>query len=220
MAQSDSSSETLQRSVITLQLGLCLYELKPTSHTTLLRFLSAGETKPIDVPAPPGISVVEAVTMAKGGYPVDVTAQTSSQPDTGCDSAFIGSEPELPAVAQFTHSDFPASIAEVIRPMELAELADILPSLSLLEEETPGGPDTPSVMDVLESFGLGIGDGPFGSGGGTETFDVLPGGDDDDAAASDAQQVSSRAPSLRMRSRVEWDRPAQPEVKEPPLDTN
>lgn len=54
--------------------------------------------------------------------------------------------------------DFPSSITEVIRPMEMAELVDILPTLSLIEEETPSGPPTPSVMDMLESFGLGIGE--------------------------------------------------------------
>lgn len=42
--------------------------------------------------------------------------------------------------------------------MEMAELVDILPTLSLIEEETPSGPTTPSVMDMLESFGLGIGE--------------------------------------------------------------
>lgn len=132
-----------------------------------------------DVSAPSGIVVVaeEAALVlkdgvAKGGYPVDVTTQStvdltsSSQSNLGCASPLIGSGLEPAAVEQFTdldrqesysrEQDFPSSITEVIQPMEMAELVDILPTLSLIEEETPSGPSTSSVMDMLESFGLGI----------------------------------------------------------------
>nr|XP_043906845.1 ankyrin repeat and fibronectin type-III domain-containing protein 1-like isoform X1 [Solea senegalensis] len=136
-----------------------------------------------EVSTPAGIMVVPEETalvlmegVAKGGYPVDITAQstldlTSIGPsELGCASALIESGLEPAAVAQldagFTvldtqesfngEQDFPSSITEVIRPMEMAELVDILPTLSLIEEETPSGPPIPSVMDMLESFGLGI----------------------------------------------------------------
>ncbi|XP_022623217.1 ankyrin repeat and fibronectin type-III domain-containing protein 1-like [Seriola dumerili] len=138
-----------------------------------------------EVSAPAGIEVApeEAALglmegVAKGGYPVDITAQsvvdlTSIGPsELGCASALIESGLEPAAVAQLDvaytmldtqesysrEEDFPSSITEVIRPMEMAELVDILPTLSLIEEEIPSGPPTPSVMDMLESFGLGIGD--------------------------------------------------------------
>lgn len=106
---------------------------------------------------------------------MDITAQstvdlTSIGPSEICATTLIESGLEPGAVAQldvgFTvldaqeaynnEQDFPSSITEVIRPMEMAELVDILPTLSLIEEETASGPPTPSVMDVLESFGLGI----------------------------------------------------------------
>ncbi|XP_020513556.1 ankyrin repeat and fibronectin type-III domain-containing protein 1 [Labrus bergylta] len=137
-----------------------------------------------EVSAPTGITgvpeesalVLEGV--AKGGYPVDIAAQSTvdltsiGQSELGCASALIESGLEPAAVAQldvgytvletqvsFSEDDvFPPSITEVIRPMEMAELVDILPTLSLIEEETLSGPTTPSVMDMLESFGLGIGE--------------------------------------------------------------
>lgn len=104
--------------------------------------------------------------VAKGGHPVDVTAEstvdlTSSRSEFGCGSDLIGGGLEAAAVAQFKDrgdQDFPSSITEVMRPMEMAELVDILPTLSLIEEETPSGPSTPSVMHMLQSFGLGIGE--------------------------------------------------------------
>ncbi|XP_040012341.1 ankyrin repeat and fibronectin type-III domain-containing protein 1-like isoform X2 [Xiphias gladius] len=138
-----------------------------------------------DVSAPAGIMVIpeEAALVlmegvAKGGYPVDITAQsavelTSLGPsELGSASSLIESGLEPADVTQLEvgytvldtqesdsrEQDFPSSITEVIRPMEMAELADILPTLSLIEEETPSGPPTPSVMDMLESFGLGIGE--------------------------------------------------------------
>lgn len=54
------------------------------------------------------------------------------------------------------NQDFPPCITEVIQPMEMAELVDILPTLSLIEEEATSGPVVPSVLDMLESFGLGM----------------------------------------------------------------
>ncbi|KAM9345910.1 ankyrin repeat and fibronectin type-III domain-containing protein 1 [Symphorus nematophorus] len=136
-----------------------------------------------EVSTPAGIMVVpeEAALVltegvAKGGYPVDIAAQSTvdltsiGQSELGCTSALIESGLEPAAVAQLEmgytvldtqesyteEQDFPPSITDVIRPMEMAELVDILPTLSLIEEETPSGPSTPSVMDMLESFGLGI----------------------------------------------------------------
>ncbi|XP_061892391.1 ankyrin repeat and fibronectin type-III domain-containing protein 1-like isoform X1 [Entelurus aequoreus] len=112
--------------------------------------------------------------VAKGGYLVDISAQSTmdltcfSPSELGCASTLLDSGLEPAAVAQldvdFTAADapgpcggtpdFPASIGEVIQPMEMAELVHILPTLSLMEEETPSGPSAPSVMDMLQSFGL------------------------------------------------------------------
>lgn len=108
---------------------------------------------------------------------MDIAAQSTvdltsiGQSELECASALIESGLEPAAVAQemgYTvletqesysgEQDFPPSITEVIRPMEMAELVDILPTLSLIEDEIPSGPSTPSVMDMLESFGLGIGE--------------------------------------------------------------
>ncbi|XP_061604969.1 ankyrin repeat and fibronectin type-III domain-containing protein 1-like isoform X2 [Phyllopteryx taeniolatus] len=128
--------------------------------------------------------VIEEATMvlmegvAKGGYPVDISTQSTvditsiGQSEFECASTLIESGLESAAVGQlevgfaaldasesFSGSDhFPASISEVIRPMEMAELVDILPTLSLIEEETPSNPSAPSVMDMFQSFGLGIGE--------------------------------------------------------------
>lgn len=116
--------------------------------------------------------------VVKGGYPVDMSSQSTmdltsiDQSDCGCANALMESGLELAAVAQLEveysvlntqepynkELDFPPSITEVIRPMEMAELVDILPTLSLIEEENPNGPTTPSVMDMLESFAMGIGE--------------------------------------------------------------
>lgn len=114
--------------------------------------------------------------MAKGGYPVDIAAQSTvdltsiGQSELGCTGALIDPGLEHAEVAQLEveyavlgmqesfseGQDFPPSITEVLQPMEMAELVDILPTLSLIEEETPSGPSTSSVMDMLENFGLGI----------------------------------------------------------------
>ncbi|XP_034749107.1 ankyrin repeat and fibronectin type-III domain-containing protein 1-like [Etheostoma cragini] len=126
-----------------------------------------------EISAPSGVmDVPEEATLlmegvVKGGYPVDIPTQSS------VDLTSIG-QSELDhrsglgpcAAAQFEagytvldiveEQNFPTSISDVIRPMEMAELADILPTLSLIEEETLSGPSSPSVMDMLESFGLRI----------------------------------------------------------------
>ncbi|XP_077357774.1 ankyrin repeat and fibronectin type-III domain-containing protein 1 [Festucalex cinctus] len=113
--------------------------------------------------------------IAKGGYPVDISVQSTvdmtsaGQSELGCttliesglESAAVGPSEvgfaALDAPESFGASEhFPSSISEVIRPMEMAELVDILPTLSLIEEETPSSPSAPSVMDMLQSFGLGI----------------------------------------------------------------
>lgn len=116
--------------------------------------------------------------MAKGGYPVDIAAQSTvdltsiCQSELGCTGTSLENESGLePAgVAQLEmgytvlgtqesynkDQEISPCITEVIQPMEMAELVDILPTLSLIEEVTPSDPPTPSVMDMLESFGLGI----------------------------------------------------------------
>lgn len=116
--------------------------------------------------------------MAKGGYPVDIAAQSTvdltsiGQSELGCTGTSLenGSGLEPAGVVQLEmgytvlgtqesynkDQDFSPCITEVIQPMEMAELVDILPTLSLIEEVTPIDPPTPSVMDMLESFGLGI----------------------------------------------------------------
>ncbi|XP_034395053.1 ankyrin repeat and fibronectin type-III domain-containing protein 1-like [Cyclopterus lumpus] len=207
-----------------------------------------------EVAAPSGIMVVpEEATLlmegvAKGGYPVDITAQSTvdltslGQSELGCASALIESGLEPGAVAQFEvgytvletqesyseEQDFPSSITEVIRPMEMAELVDILPTLSLIEEETPSSPSTPSVLDMLESFGLGIGerktffDFENSAGGGSETYcestDTSAiyatadanGGDVPvfNPGDTETMQVPSKGASYPLRNQVEWDRPA------------
>ncbi|XP_029913039.1 ankyrin repeat and fibronectin type-III domain-containing protein 1 [Myripristis murdjan] len=136
-----------------------------------------------EVSAPAGVLVVHEETaialmegVAKGGYPVDISAQSTvdlaciGQPELGCEGTSMQSGLEHAAVGHLEmgydslvmqepymeEPSYPPSIGEVIQPMEMAELVDILPTLSLIEEETPSDPTTPSVMDMLESFGLGI----------------------------------------------------------------
>ena len=126
------------------------------------------------VPKEDALVLMEGVV--KGGYPVDMSSQSTAdltsigQSECGCTSALIESGLEPAAAAQLeagytvldtqesytSELDFPSSITEVIRPMEMAELVDILPTLTLIEEEIPTGPSIPTVMDMLESFGLGI----------------------------------------------------------------
>ncbi|KAI3360126.1 hypothetical protein L3Q82_014443 [Scortum barcoo] len=150
----------------------CLVSVTPPNVVTAEVSASAGI-----MTAPEEAALVLTEGVAKGGYPVDIAAQSTvdltsiGQSELGCASALIESGLEPAAVAQemgYTvlekqescngEQDFPPSITEVIRPMEMAELVDILPTLSLTEEEIPSGPSMPSVMDMLESFGLGIGE--------------------------------------------------------------
>jgi len=190
--------------------------------------------------------------VAKGGYPVDITAQSTvdftglDPSELGCASALIESGLDPGAVVQLEvgyavletqesyseEQDFPSSITEVIRPMEMAELVDILPTLSLIEEETPSGPSTPSVLDMLESFGLGVGeketffDFENSAGGASETHcegtDTPASYDTADATGGDVPvlsldfnpgdtetlQVPRKGASFPLRNQVEWDRPA------------
>lgn len=116
--------------------------------------------------------------IVKGGYPVDIAAQSTldltsiGQSDLGSSEALIecGMEPtgvtqmEMgftvlgPSESYSQEQDFRPCITEVIQPMEMAELVDILPTLSLIEEEATSSPVIPSVLDMLESFGLGVTD--------------------------------------------------------------
>lgn len=134
-----------------------------------------------DAPTPAGILVipeepVPSEGVVKGGYPVDIAAQSTvdltsiGQSDLECSESLIESGLEPTGVTQmemgFTvlgspesygeTQDIPPCITDVIQPMEMAELVDILPTLSLIEEEAASGPVTPSVLDMLESFGLGM----------------------------------------------------------------
>ncbi|XP_028268767.1 ankyrin repeat and fibronectin type-III domain-containing protein 1 [Parambassis ranga] len=210
--------------------------------------VTAEVAAPVRVPEEAALVLMEGV--AKGGYPVDLSSQSTadltsiSHPEVVCASALLESGLEPAAVAQLeagysvleAQDDFPPSITEVIRPMEMAELVDILPTLSLIEEENPSGPPTPSVMDMLKSFGLGFGEN-------STTFDLnselVNGGvclsqpncenivtQEEDVATSDAgggeesvsscgfptqsetQQVSSTVVCFPVRNQVEWDRPS------------
>ncbi|XP_055008614.1 ankyrin repeat and fibronectin type-III domain-containing protein 1-like isoform X2 [Boleophthalmus pectinirostris] len=126
------------------------------------------------IPEEPPLVLMEGV--AKGGYPVDITSPSTvdltslDQPELICASTLIeaGLEPAAAAqlevgypvlnveVPQSEEPEYPSSITDVIRPMEMAELVDIIPTLTLIEEEIPSDPSSPTVMDMLESFGLGI----------------------------------------------------------------
>ncbi|KAJ3600687.1 hypothetical protein NHX12_031665 [Muraenolepis orangiensis] len=126
------------------------------------------------VPPGPHASSTLLGGVAKGGYPVDISAQPDlaemgsvgsllqqalmepvlTEPRVGYDSLVA---PTLPPFS--TEPDPSPSISEVLEPMEMAELVDILPTLSLIEEETlPSDSSVPSMMEMLESFGLGIGE--------------------------------------------------------------
>lgn len=126
------------------------------------------------IPEEPPLGLMEGV--AKGGYPVDITSPSTvdltslDQPDLICASTLIEAGLEPAAAAQFevgypvmnvqvpqnAEPEYPSSITDVIRPMEMAELVDIIPTLTLIEDEIPSDPSSPTVMDMLESFGLGI----------------------------------------------------------------
>ncbi|XP_017272087.1 ankyrin repeat and fibronectin type-III domain-containing protein 1 [Kryptolebias marmoratus] len=143
-----------------------------------------------EISPPDSVTVIpeeELVLMegvVKGGYPVDISSQSPADltcaAKSDCASSLLESGLEPAAVAQFEagylvldtqesycrKTDVPPSISEVIRPMEFAELVDILPTLSRIEEENAAGPTSPSVMDMLENFGLGVGErnAPFDFG--------------------------------------------------------
>ncbi|XP_015248880.1 PREDICTED: ankyrin repeat and fibronectin type-III domain-containing protein 1-like [Cyprinodon variegatus] len=132
--------------------------------------VTATVSPPQGIPAAPrdaSLMLMEGVV--KGGYPVDINAQSTVDlasiglPEDGYTGALTESELNSAAVAQLEatvldNMDFPPSITDVLRPMEMAELVDILPTLSLIEEENTSAPSTPSVMDMLENFALGVGE--------------------------------------------------------------
>ncbi|XP_072299796.1 ankyrin repeat and fibronectin type-III domain-containing protein 1 isoform X2 [Eucyclogobius newberryi] len=125
------------------------------------------------IPEEPPLLLIEGV--AKGGYPVDISSSMADltcldQPELICASTLIEAGLEPAAVAQLEVSyqvlnvdvpqseepEYPSSITDVIRPMEMAELVDIVPTLTLIDEEIPSDPCSLTVMDMVESFGLGI----------------------------------------------------------------
>ncbi|XP_057673232.1 ankyrin repeat and fibronectin type-III domain-containing protein 1-like [Corythoichthys intestinalis] len=154
---------------------------KRTTSDNLVSMTPNVVTAEVSSPAGNTVVVEEATVVlmegvAKGGYPVDISAQSTAdmtnigQSELGCASTLIDSGLDPAPVGQLevglaaldapeSFSDlehFPSSISEVIRPMEMAELVDILPTLSLIEEEIPSSPSAPSVMDMLQCFGLGM----------------------------------------------------------------
>ncbi|CAL8273945.1 unnamed protein product [Lota lota] len=131
-------------------------------------------------PAAPGLLVPQQASsallggVAKGGYPVDISAQLDltelgngssmlqqglmepalKDPKVGYDSLMAPTIPPFSTEEAHHHS-----ISKVLEPMEMAELVDILPTLSLIEEETlPSDCSSPTMMEMLQSFGLGIGE--------------------------------------------------------------
>ncbi|XP_056144267.1 ankyrin repeat and fibronectin type-III domain-containing protein 1-like [Lampris incognitus] len=165
------------------------------------------------VPEEAAIVLMEGVT--KGGYPVDINAQSNldltstGQSELGCDSVFIepGIEPDIGSQTEMGYAglvvpepysgeqDFPPSISEVIEPMEMAELVDILPTLSLIEEESlPSDQTTPTVMDMLESFGLGIGEN-------TPFFDFESGAENLSCSEIHCKDSSTTAPECALGRR-------------------
>ncbi|XP_061566941.1 ankyrin repeat and fibronectin type-III domain-containing protein 1-like [Cololabis saira] len=207
--------------------------------------------------------------VVKGGYPVDMSSQSTTdltsigQSELECADVLIESGLEAAAIAQLETGysvldaeepynkdlDFHSCITEVIQPMEMAELVDILPTLSRIEEEeNPTGLSTPSVLQMLESFALGIGEDrslfDFGDGGSSEpgphcnnsssvkethcegmvlqpqeasaSCPTLKAAGGDVSASSwdcpredpETQESPGNGTCLRMRSQVEWDKPA------------
>lgn len=124
--------------------------------------------------------------------------------------------------------DSPTGVTEVVQPMEMAELVDILPTAGLIEEETSCGLSSSSVRDLLESFGLGIDENSsvFSLGApdvisGSETLRENAASEGHDATISDTSGAVSVLSSdsfpedpnphskgcFPLRSQVEWDRP-------------
>lgn len=132
--------------------------------------ITAEVCAPERIPAVPqnaALMLMEGVV--KGGYPVDISCQSTADltsiglPNDGYTGALMESGLSPAAVAHLEATvletiDFTSSITDVLRPIEVAELVEILPALSLIEEANPTAPSTPSVMDMLENFGLGIGE--------------------------------------------------------------
>ncbi|KAK5914449.1 hypothetical protein CgunFtcFv8_008889 [Champsocephalus gunnari] len=182
--------------------------------------------------APPNIVPVEiAAPSGDHGHMTSIGGQSELE----CATALIESGLEPGAVAQLDvgytvletqesysgETDFPCSITEVIRPMEMAELVDILPTLSLIkEEELPCDPATPSVMDMLESFGLGIGQSSFFDAENSKLISeaelqnesssshtVETNFENTEYVAVLETHIPSKVACFALRNQVEWDRP-------------
>ncbi|KAK5606821.1 hypothetical protein CRENBAI_015245 [Crenichthys baileyi] len=198
------------------------------------------------VPEDAALTLMEGVV--KGGYPVDISSQSTahltsiSLPERGNPLTLTESGLHPAAVAQLEATvldtmDFTPSIADVIQPVEMAELVDILPTLSLFEEN-PSGPFPPCVMDILDNFGLGIGEEnshfvfegsslirddegasepncvsreevtPSSTTVNASESNTPVSGCDFPREVAEMREASSRGASFPVRSLVEWDRPS------------
>ncbi|KAF6723021.1 Ankyrin repeat and fibronectin type-III domain-containing protein 1 [Oryzias melastigma] len=181
-----------------------------------------GVASEAGIPVVPGdAALVLMEGVVKGGYPVDTESglERAAVPPLETGYALLDTQ---------GGSYFPSSITEVLQPMEMAELVDILPALSLIEEEDD---PTPSVMDVLESFGLEIGESnaPFNFGGSdlngltqsslnnssslSETCSESAVLQEKNEADVDfpPEAAETQAPSkgtFPVRNQVEWDKPS------------
>lgn len=203
----------------------------------------------IDAPTPAGISVIPEEPLpsegvVKGGYPVDIVAQSTvdltsiGQSDLGCPESLIEASLEPTGVTQMEMGfavlgpsesyskiqDIPPCITEVIQPMEMAELVDILPTLSLIEEEAASGPVTTSVMDMLESFGLGMTQSNAViqlEKSDNEATDLTPFEADCSTTGSDSQGLASSAGHATVNATVNamGNEVLHPSFEGPPKDT-
>ncbi|XP_011476814.1 ankyrin repeat and fibronectin type-III domain-containing protein 1 [Oryzias latipes] len=145
-----------------------------------------GTASEAGIPAVPGdAALVLMEGVVKGGYPVDT--------ESGLELAAV---PQLETGYSLLDmqgsysSSFPSSITDVLQPMEMAELVDILPALSLIKDEDNAS-STPSVMDVLESFGLGIGENSTSFNFGGSDLNDQEGGLSSDSSLSETCSEST-----------------------------
>ena len=104
----------------------------------------------------------------------------------------------------------------------MAELVHILPTLSLIDEESiPSDPATPSVLEMLESFGLGIGESPalFDLEGSELTNEAESLSQDSNSGTTEIGWEEAVCESTDLpgqdTSTVRWDSPPQEEAMIP-----